>query len=104
MAGVGPIIALAPFFAIPADILPRNVAGGAVALINSMGALGGFLGSYSVGWINGVTHDPSSSFLLMGLSLVIATALLAVRTDLGRCKPAPGPLRSSRPIAAMNPG
>ncbi len=65
----------------PADILPKNVAGGAVALINSLGALGGFLGSYLVGWINGVTHDPSSSFLLMGLSLVIATALLAVRTD-----------------------
>jgi MFS family permease len=67
--------------AIPADILPRNVAGGAVALINSMGALGGFLGSYLVGWITGVTHDPSSPFLLMGLSLVIAVALLAIRTD-----------------------
>jgi sugar phosphate permease len=76
LAGIGPIVALAPFFAIPADILPKNVAGGAVALINSMGALGGFLGSYFVGWINGVSHDPRSSFLLMGVSLAIATALL----------------------------
>ena len=66
--GIGPIVALAPFFAIPADILPKNVAGGAVALINSLGALGGFLGSYVVGWINGLTHDPSSSFLLMGVT------------------------------------
>ena len=79
VAGIGPIVALAPFFAIPADILPNNVAGGAVALINSMGALGGFLGSYLVGWFNGLTHDPSSSFLLMGGSLVIAAALLTVR-------------------------
>jgi MFS family permease len=71
-AGVGPIVALAPFFAIPADILPKNVAGGAVALINSMGALGGFLGSYFVGWLNGLTHNPLSSFLLMGVSLAIA--------------------------------
>jgi MFS family permease len=73
VAGIGPIVALAPFFAIPADILPKNVAGGAVALINSMGALGGFLGSYLVGWFNGLTHNPSSSFLLMGGSLAVAT-------------------------------
>jgi len=79
VAGIGPIVALAPFFAIPADILPKNVAGGAVALINSLGALGGFLGSYLVGWFNGLTHNPSSSFLLMGLSLATAAALLAVR-------------------------
>lgn len=78
LAGIGPIVALAPFFAIPADILPNNVAGGAVALINSLGALGGFLGSYLVGWITGMTNDPSSSFLLMGLSLTIAVVLLAV--------------------------
>ena len=79
VAGIGPIVALAPFFAIPADILPKNVAGGAVALINSLGALGGFLGSYVVGWLNGLTHNPTSSFLLMGGSLAIAAALLTVR-------------------------
>lgn len=76
VAGVGPIVALPLFFAIPADILPKNVAGGAVALINAMGSLGGFLGSYLVGWFNGLTHNPASSFLLMGGSLVIATLLL----------------------------
>ena len=78
VAGIGPIVALAPFFAIPADILPSNVAGGAVALINSMGALGGFVGSYSVGWLTSATRDPTSSFLLMGVSLVIAAGLLAM--------------------------
>jgi MFS family permease len=76
LAGIGPIIALPTFFAIPADILPKNVAGGASALINSLGALGGFLGTYIVGWLNGVTHDPASSFLLMGVSLLVASALL----------------------------
>jgi sugar phosphate permease len=78
LAGIGPIVGLAPFFAIPADILPKNVAGGAVALINSLGALGGFMGSYLVGWFTGMTNDPSSSFLLMGVSLTIAAALLAL--------------------------
>ena len=79
VAGIGPIVALAPLFAIPAYILPKNVAGGAVALINSLGALGGFLGSYVVGWLNGLTHNPSTSCLLMGGSLTVAAALLSVR-------------------------
>jgi hypothetical protein len=32
-----------------------------------------------VGWFTGLTHNPTSSFLLMGVSLTIATALLAIR-------------------------
>jgi len=31
-----------------------------------------------VGWLNGLTHNPLSSFLLMGVSLAIAAGLLAV--------------------------
>ncbi len=76
IAGIGLISAIAPFFAIPADILPRNVAGGASAVINSLGALGGFAGTYLVGLISSISGTPSSSFLLMGVSLVIAVILL----------------------------
>ena len=43
---------------------------------NSLGALGGFVGSYLVGWFNGLTQNPASSFLLMGTSLMIAVVLL----------------------------
>jgi sugar phosphate permease len=39
-----------PFFAMITEILPRNVAAGAIALINSFGALGSFAGSYVVGY------------------------------------------------------
>lgn len=76
IAGIGLISAIAPFFAIPADILPRNVAGGASAVINAMGALGGFIGTYLVGLVTGISGSPSSSFLLMGVSLMIAVVLL----------------------------
>lgn len=76
IAGIGLISAIAPFFAIPADVLPKNVAGGASALINAIGALGGFVGSYLVGLVTEVSGTPSSSFLLMGVSLVIAVVLL----------------------------
>lgn len=76
IVGIGLISAIAPFFAIPADILPKNVAGGASAVINAIGALGGFIGSYLVGLVTGISGSPSSSFLLMGISLVIAVVLL----------------------------
>lgn len=76
VVGIGLISAIAPFFAIPADVLPKNVAGGASAVINAMGALGGFVGSYLVGLISGITGNSSSSFLLMGISLVISVVLL----------------------------
>jgi MFS family permease len=37
-----------PYFAFITEVLPRNVAGGALGLINSFGALGSFAGTY--GW------------------------------------------------------
>jgi sugar phosphate permease len=68
-----------PFFAMISEMLPRNVAGGATALINSMGALGSFVGSYLVGYLNAATGSPSASYVLMGAALlaaVVATLLV----------------------------
>ena len=76
LVGIGLIAGIAPFFSIPADVLPQNVAGGAIGLINSLGALGGFVGTYLVGWMNGMTGDPHMTFLLMGASLVVSVVLL----------------------------
>ncbi|RBW68467.1 MFS transporter [Bacillus taeanensis] len=64
-----------PFFAIIPEVLPRNVAGGAMALINSMGALGSFLGAYFVGYLNGVTNGFGASYIFMAGSLLLASIL-----------------------------
>ena len=64
-----------PFFAIIPEILPSNVAGGAMALINSMGALGSFSGSYLVGYLNSETGSPGASYLLMSGALLISVVL-----------------------------
>ncbi|WP_257348791.1 MFS transporter [Pseudalkalibacillus decolorationis] len=70
-----------PFFAIIPEILPRNVAGGAMALINSMGALGSFVGAYFVGYLNGATGGPSASYIFMAGSLVLSVIFtLLVKT------------------------
>ncbi|MDR4949405.1 MFS transporter [Neobacillus cucumis] len=64
-----------PFFAIIPEILPRNVAGGAMALINSMGALGSFVGSYIVGYLNGATGGFGASYIFMAGSLFLSALL-----------------------------
>ncbi|PZW74537.1 sugar phosphate permease [Pseudomonas sp. 2848] len=75
-----------PFFAIVPELLPVNVAGGAMALINSMGALGSFSGSYLVGYLNGVTGGPGASYLFMCGALLLAVALTAVLNPLQQAR------------------
>ncbi|GAB3883223.1 MFS transporter [Spirosoma agri] len=67
-----------PFFAIIPELLPRNVAGGAMALINSFGALGSFIGSYIVGYLNGTSGGFGASYLFMAGSLFLAALLTLV--------------------------
>jgi sugar phosphate permease len=67
-----------PFFAIITEILPRNVSGGAIAMINSFGALGSFIGSYIVGYLNGVTGSYDASYIFMSVSLFLSAALTMI--------------------------
>jgi sugar phosphate permease len=64
-----------PFFAIMPEILPANVTAGAIALINSLGALGSFAGSYLVGYLNGKTGNFGASYIFMSGSLLISAGL-----------------------------
>ena len=67
-----------PFFAIITEVLPSNVSGGAIALINSFGALGSFLGSYLVGYLNGATGSFDASYIFMSGSLFLSALLTMV--------------------------
>ena len=72
-----------PFFALITEVLPRNVAAGAIALINSFGALGSFAGAYLVGYLNGKTGNFSASYIFMAGSLFLSaiTTVIAVKAD-----------------------
>ncbi len=72
-----------PFFAIITEVLPSNVSGGAIALINSFGALGSFLGSYFVGYLNGTTGSFDASYIFMSGSLFLSALLtmLAIKNN-----------------------
>lgn len=67
-----------PFFAIITEILPGNVAGGAIALINSFGALGSFAGAYLVGYLNGATGGFNASYIFMAGSLLLSALLTMI--------------------------
>jgi sugar phosphate permease len=65
-----------PFFAMVPELLPRNVAGETMALINCCGALGAFFGTYFVGVLQAYTGSSAAGFLLMSLSLILAGGML----------------------------
>ena len=65
-----------PFFAMVPELLPRNVAGETIALINSCGALGGFFGTELVGVLQTWTGSSQAGFLLMSLSVIFSGVLL----------------------------
>jgi sugar phosphate permease len=75
IAGAAMYAPYGPFFAYIADTMPANVAGGAFALINSMGALGSFVGAYGVGMLNGMTGSSGASYLMMAAGLLAAAAI-----------------------------
>jgi sugar phosphate permease len=71
-----------PFFAIVPEMLPKSVAGEVMALINTFGAMGGFVGTWLVGWLQALTGNARAGFLTMSLSLLVsAIIILCLRTS-----------------------
>ena len=78
IAGMSMYIPYGPFFAILTEILPSNVAGVSIALINSFGALGAFAGAKGVGYLNGTTGSFDASYIFMSVSLFLSAILTMV--------------------------
>ncbi len=73
-----------PFFAIVPERVPRSVTPEVLALINSCGALGGFFGTYLVGYLQAMTGDSRAGYLLMSLALIVAAILTGLLRDVPR--------------------
>jgi sugar phosphate permease len=65
-----------PYWAIVPERVPREAKGEVMALINSCGALGGFVGTYFVGFLREVTGDQRAGFLFMGVFLIFSALLV----------------------------
>jgi len=67
----------APFFALPCEFLTGSAVAAGVALINSIGNIGGFIGPYAIGVVSGWTGGIYGAFALLGLPMLLsATGLL----------------------------
>jgi sugar phosphate permease len=71
----GPFAALAPFWAIPSETLPRSVMGAVMGLVNACGNLGGFAGPYIVGWLVKEYHNTTIAFSALGVGMLICAGL-----------------------------
>jgi len=67
----------APFFALPCEFLTGSAVAAGVALINSIGNIGGFVGPYATGVVSGWAGGIYGAFALLGIPMLLsATGLL----------------------------
>jgi MFS transporter, ACS family, tartrate transporter len=67
---------LGPFWALPTAFLREQAAAGGIALINSMGAVGGFVGPYLIGDIKERTGEFAPGLLVLAGSLAAAAIIV----------------------------
>ncbi len=93
VAAVGDYGTRGPFWALPGKFLAGSSAAAAIALINSMGAVGGFVGPYAVGYLKDATGSfRSPLFLLAGILVAGSVLTLFLRRS-----PVLAPATQSRP-------
>jgi ACS family tartrate transporter-like MFS transporter len=63
---------LGPFWSLPTAFLSGTAAAGGVALINSVGNVGGFVGPYVIGYVKETTQSFTSGMLVLAATLLIA--------------------------------
>ena len=81
LAAAGTSSCVGPFWAISSSILGEEAAAGGIALINSVGNLGGFAGPYAAGFIIEKTHAFGPALMTMGVAsgLAALVAMLATK-------------------------
>ncbi|SDN88598.1 MFS transporter [Phyllobacterium sp. OV277] len=76
LASIGIYASLGPFWAMPSVFLQGTAAAGGIALINSVGNLGGFAGPYLVGWIKQSTGSFQIGMGVLACCLAAAAVLV----------------------------
>ncbi|MGW0086973.1 MFS transporter [Streptomyces sp. NPDC003393] len=80
-----------PYFALVSTLAPPGIAGAAVALVNSFGALGSFAGTYLVGWVRGTQFGDAGAFGLMAVCALLAAGLTLAVPEPTAARPVPVP-------------
>jgi ACS family tartrate transporter-like MFS transporter len=81
-ATIGIYAALVAFWTLPTSFLGGTAAAGCVALVNSIGNLGGFLGPYFMGWLKDHTGGYSAGMAVLATGLVVTAAIVILLSRL----------------------
>jgi nitrate/nitrite transporter NarK len=75
-------IAVQPvFWTFPSSYLAGSAAAAGIALINSFGALGGFIAPVLKNWAEGAFHSPAAGlYVLAGTTVIAALLVLGIRS------------------------
>jgi D-galactonate transporter len=80
VAAIGDYSTRGPFWALPGKFLTGSAAAAGIALINAMGAVGGFVGPYAVGYLKDLTGNFASAlYLLAGILFIGAILTMVLR-------------------------
>jgi MFS transporter, ACS family, tartrate transporter len=85
VATVGVYACFGPFWSVPAGFLGATAAAGGIAVINSLGNLGGFVGPSLIGWVKETTGSYAAAMGMFALAAVAAAfaMVLVGRIEIG---------------------
>ena len=72
ICALGLYAAIATFWTLPTGFLTGVAAAGGIALINSIGNLGGFVGPYAIGWIKDATGETTLGLVVLATCPIMA--------------------------------
>jgi ACS family tartrate transporter-like MFS transporter len=81
IAALGFASMLAPFWALATSAVGGTGAAAGIALINSVGNVGGFVGPYLLGWVLDTTHSFTAGLVVIGAILIAGGALVLRARD-----------------------
>jgi ACS family tartrate transporter-like MFS transporter len=71
IAAIGDLGSRGPFWALPGRFLARDASAAGIALINTVGSIGGFVGPYAVGLVKDATGGYGGGLLMLAALLVV---------------------------------
>ena len=77
------------FWQLPTQFLSGAAAAIGVAIINSCGSLGGFVGPYTIGWMRGAGDDFGSALLGIAAAMIAAAVIAGLLAHQARKEPTP---------------
>lgn len=83
LASIGSVSLGPMLYPIPTAFLSKSTVAAGIAVISSLGALGGFVGPYLFGYMKSLTGGPTISLLLMAC-LALAGALVAASLHISK--------------------